>query len=63
MGENRRKPTLRVACICLFVLLGVMLRVAPALAETFDVSGTDTYFKGQKEVDILTVTGQEGKTV
>lgn len=66
MGKNRRRMAARVACFAIFILMGVMLRVAPALAETVNVSGTDSFCSNQEQkdsVDILTVTGNKGDTI
>ena len=58
-------PTLIRVCVALAFLVGAVLSVSPALAEELNVSGMDSFFDGEKkeEVGILSVTGQEGKTV
>ena len=66
MGKNRRRMAARMACFAIFILMGVMLRVAPAFAETLDVSGIDSMCTTQDQkssVDILTVTGNKGDTI
>lgn len=64
MNAKRRKPTLIRAFVALFAIFGVMLCASPALAENLVVSGADSFIaEGKKEMDLLTVTGPEGKTV
>ena len=51
------------ACVALAIFVTGVLVALPALAADTSVQGADAVLDGGKEVDILTVTGQEGKTV
>ena len=61
--QHRRK--LFRVYLALLILMGVVLSVTPALAETLNVSGADHYFDETKDslIDILSVTGNKGDQV
>ena len=66
MKQSRSQFVLVGVVATLTFLMGVMLNVVPARAETLNVSGADhLYVNGTESpsVDILTVTGQKGDTV
>ena len=66
MKQSRSRLVLVGVIATLTFLMGVMLNIAPAYAETLKVSGADyLYVDGTESpsVDILTVTGQKGDTV
>ena len=66
MKQSRSKAILVGVIATLTFLMGVVLTVTPALAETLKVSGADyLYVDGTESpsVDILTVTGQKGEIV
>lgn len=66
MKKNRSKTALPRVCIALVILMGVMLCISPALAETLSVSGTDYLYTPDAEddaVDVLTITGPQDATV
>lgn len=63
----RNSAALARACLALVILMGVVLTIRPAIAETsLSVSGADHVYTGDESdgsVDILTVTGKAGETV
>ncbi len=65
--KNRSNAALAGACLALAILMGVVLTIRPALAETPpSVSGADHVYTDETndgQVDILTVTGKAGETV
>lgn len=66
MKKNRSKSALPRVCVALSILMGVVLFITPALAETLSVSGADHIYTSESTdaaVDILTVTGPQNSTV
>ena len=67
MMKQRRSQIILVGVVAtLTFLMGVLLSVTPALAETLKVSGADYVYADGKDtggIDVLTVTGQKGQTV
>ena len=66
MKQSRSRIILVGVVAALTFLMGVLLNVTPASAETLKVSGTDYVYSEGKDaggIDVLTVTGQKGQMV
>lgn len=64
--QSRSQLILVGVVAALTFLMGVLINVTPALAETLKVSGTDYVYAEGKDtggIDVLTVTGQKGQMV